>query len=104
MTRSVILSAVRTPFTKFGGAFKNMPAVDLGANAIKAAVEKSGVSKDDIEYVVMGQVLQAGTGQIPSRQATIKAGLDWKIGSETINKVCASSLRAVTMADRKSVV
>lgn len=100
MTRSVILSAVRTPFTKFGGAFKNMPAVDLGANAIKAAVEKSGVSKDDIEYVVMGQVLQAGTGQIPSRQATIKAGLDWKIGSETINKVCASSLRAVTMADQ----
>lgn len=100
MTKSVILSAVRTPFTKLGGAFKDIPAVDLGADAIKGAIEKSGVSKEDIEYAVMGQVLQAGAGQIPSRQATIKAGLDWSIGSETINKVCASSLRAVTLADQ----
>ncbi|MEG0286733.1 MAG: acetyl-CoA C-acetyltransferase [Vagococcus sp.] len=100
MTKSVILSAVRTPFGKFGGAFKAIPAVDLGAEVMKAAVEKSGVSKEDIDYVVMGQVLQAGAGQIPSRQASIKAGLDWSICSETINKVCASSLRAVTLADQ----
>ncbi len=100
MTKSVILSAVRTPFGKFGGAFKTIPAVDLGAGVMKAAVEKSGVSKEDIDYVVMGQVLQAGAGQIPSRQASIKAGLDWSICSETINKVCASSLRAVTLADQ----
>ncbi|MBE9389973.1 acetyl-CoA C-acetyltransferase [Vagococcus salmoninarum] len=100
MTKSVILSAVRTPFTKFGGVFKDIPAVDLGAEAMKAAVTKSGLSSEDIQYVVMGQVLQAGVGQIPSRQASIKAGLDWSIGSETINKVCASSLRAVTLADQ----
>ncbi|MBO0438258.1 acetyl-CoA C-acetyltransferase [Vagococcus fluvialis] len=100
MTKSVILSAVRTPFGKFGGAFKTIPAVDLGAEVMKAAVEKSGISKEDIDYVVMGQVLQAGAGQIPSRQASIKAGLDWSICSETINKVCASSLRAVTLADQ----
>lgn len=100
MTKSVILSAVRTPFGKFGGAFKTIPAVDLGAEVMKAAVEKSGISKEDIDYVVMGQVLQAGVGQIPSRQASIKAGLDWSICSETINKVCASSLRAVTLADQ----
>ncbi|MBO0475752.1 acetyl-CoA C-acetyltransferase [Vagococcus sp. DIV0080] len=100
MTKSVILSAVRTPFGKFGGAFKTIPAVDLGAEVMKAAIEKSGVSKDAIDYVVMGQVLQAGVGQIPSRQASVKAGLDWSICSETINKVCASSLRAVTMADQ----
>lgn len=100
MTKSVILSAVRTPFGKFGGAFKTIPAVDLGAEVMKAAIEKSGVSKEDIDYVVMGQVLQAGVGQIPSRQASIKAGLDWSICSETINKVCASSLRAVTIADQ----
>lgn len=100
MTQSVILSAIRTPFAKLGGAFKNVPAVDLGADVIKGAIEESGVSKEDIEYVVMGQVLQAGVGQIPSRQATVKAGLDWSIGSETINKVCASSLRAVTSADQ----
>lgn len=100
MTRSVILSAVRTPFGKLGGVFREVAAVDLGATAMKAAVQKSGVAIDAIDYVVMGQVLQAGVGQIPSRQASIKAGLDWSIGSETINKVCASSLRAVTLADQ----
>lgn len=100
MTKSVILSAVRTPFGKFGGAFKEIPAVDLGAEVMKAAIEKSGVSPEAVDYVVMGQVLQAGAGQIPSRQASIKAGLDWTVCSETINKVCASSLRAVTLADQ----
>lgn len=100
MTKSVILSATRTPFGKLGGVFKDIPAVDLGAEAMKAAIQKSGVNEDDIEYVLMGQVLQAGAGQIPSRQASIKAGLDWSVGSETVNKVCASSLRAVTLADQ----
>lgn len=100
MTKSVILSAVRTPFGKFGGVFKDVQAVDLGAAAMKGAIEKSGISEKEIDYAVVGQVLQAGVGQIPSRQATIKAGLDWSVGSETINKVCASSLRAVTLADQ----
>ena len=100
MVKSVILSATRTPFGKLGGVFKNVSAVDLGAEAMKAATQKSGVDKKEIEYVLMGQVLQAGVGQIPSRQASIKAGLDWSVGSETINKVCASSLRAVTLADQ----
>ena len=100
MVKSVILSATRTPFGKLGGVFKNVSAVDLGAEAMKAAIQKSGVDKKEIEYVFMGQVLQAGVGQIPSRQASIKAGLDWSVGSETINKVCASSLRAVTLADQ----
>ena len=100
MTKSVILSATRTPFGKLGGVFKDIPAVDLGAEAMKAAIQKSGVNEEDIEYVLMGQVLQAGAGQIPSRQASIKAGLDWSVGSETVNKVCASSLRAVTLADQ----
>lgn len=72
----------------------------MGAEAIKEAINKSGVGQEEIDYVIMGQVLQAGVGQIPSRQATIKAGLDWSVGSETINRVCASSLRAVTMANQ----
>lgn len=100
MKKSVILSAVRTPFGKLGGALSPLSSVDLGAEAIKGAISKSGISQDDIDYVVMGQVLQAGVGQIPSRQATVKAGLDWTISSETINRVCASSLRAVTMANQ----
>ena len=97
--KSVILSAVRTPFAKFGGVFKDVSSVDLGAVAMKGAIDKSGLSTDDIDYVLFGQVLQAAVGQIPSRQASIKAGLDWKVGSETINKVCASSFIAVTLAD-----
>lgn len=100
MTKTVILSGVRTPFAKFGGALKDIPAVDLGAEVIKAAMERANVNKEAIDYVIFGQVLQAGAGQIPSRQASIKAGLDWSVGSETINKVCDSSLRAVTLADQ----
>ncbi len=100
MKESVILSAVRTPFAKFGGVFKDLTSIDLGSEAMKAAIEQSNVNKEDFDYVVFGQVLQAGVGQIPSRQASIKAGLDWSVGSETINKVCASSFRAVTMADQ----
>lgn len=100
MRESVILSGVRTPFGKFGGAFRDVPAVDLGAKVMQAAIKAASIREDQVDYVVFGQVLQAGVGQIPSRQASIKAGLDWSVGSETINKVCASSFRAVTLADQ----
>ena len=100
MSRSVILGAARTPFGRLGGGLSKTPAVELGAHAIRAALERSGVPDADVGYVVMGQVLQAGAGQIPSRQAQIAAGLPREIGSETINKVCASGLRAVTVADQ----
>src|SRR5439155_7173640 len=99
MARSVILAAVRTPFGKLGGSLAKYSAVDLGARSIRAALDRSGVSDEDVEYVVMGQVLQAGAGQIPSRQAQIAAGLAKEIGSDTVNKVCASGMRAVSMAD-----
>ncbi len=100
MARSVILGAARTPFGKLGGGLAKIPAVELGGHAIRAALERSGVPDADVEYVIMGQVLQAGVGQIPSRQAQIAAGLPREIGSETINKVCASGMRAVTLADQ----
>ena len=100
MARSVILGAARTPFGKLGGGLARIPAVELGGRAIRAALDRSCVPDTDVEYVIMGQVLQAGAGQIPSRQAQIAAGLAKEIGSETINKVCASGLRAVTLADQ----
>ena len=95
---AVIVSAARTPFGKLGGAFKDVPAVELGAWAIKAAVERAGVDGKDVDDVIMGMVVQAGAGQIPSRQAAIRAGLPVTVPSETINKVCASSLRAANWA------
>jgi acetyl-CoA C-acetyltransferase len=100
VARSVIVSAVRTPFGKLGGALKDYSAPELGAVAIRAAIDRAGVENDDVEYVIMGQVLQAGAGQAPSRQASVGAGLSKEIGSDTINKVCASSMRAVEMADQ----
>ncbi len=101
MRRSVILGAARTPFGKFGGgSLRRCTAVDLGGHAIRTALERSGIPIEDVEYVIMGQVLQAGVGQIPSRQAQIAAGLPREVGSETINKVCASGLRAVAVADQ----
>lgn len=99
MDRTVIVSAKRTPFGKMGGAFKDIPATDLGAHAIRATLEAVGVRPELVEEVFFGMVVQAGAGQIPSRQATIKAGLPKEVPSETINKVCASSLRAVNTAD-----
>ena len=96
----MILGAARTPFGKFAGALARFSAVELGARAIRAALERSGVPDQDVDYVVFGQVLQAGVGQIPSRQAQIAAGLSEEIASETINKVCASGMRAVTIADQ----
>jgi acetyl-CoA C-acetyltransferase len=100
MARSVIVSAVRTPFGKLGGSLAGHEATDLGSIVIRAALERIGVEPEEIEYVIMGQVLQGGAGQAPARQASIGAGLPIEIGSDTINKVCASSIRAVGMADQ----
>ena len=100
MPASVILGAARTPFGKFSGGLARFAAVELGARAMRAALERSAVPDADVGYVVMGQVIQAGAGQIPSRQAQIAAGLPREISSETLNKVCASGMRAVTVADQ----
>jgi acetyl-CoA C-acetyltransferase len=99
MGRTVIVSAVRTPFGKLGGGLASFSAIDLGAMAIKEAVARAGVEADLVDNVLMGTVVQAGLGQIPARQAAIKAGLPVTTSALTINKVCASGLRAVTMAD-----
>ncbi len=98
---AVIVSAVRTPFGAFNGSMKDLSATDLGGMAIKEAVRRAGLvgREQEIDNVFMGQVVQAGVGQIPSRQATFKAGLPKEVVSETINKVCASSLRTVNLAD-----
>jgi acetyl-CoA C-acetyltransferase len=100
VARSVILGAARTPFGKLGGGLSKTPAAALGGHAIRAALDRSGARDGEVEYVIMGQVLQAGAGQIPSRQAQISAGLPREIGSDTVNKVCASGMRAVTLADQ----
>src|SRR6202453_2882360 len=95
MPKTVILGAARTPIGKMGGGLSTLDATELGGVAIEAALERAGVEPEQVEHVVMGQVLQAGQGQIPSRQAQIKAGIPKEVSSETINKVCASSVRAV---------
>ena len=100
MSRSVIVSAVRTPFGRLGGGLVDYEATELGAIAIRAALDRAGVGNEEVEYVVMGQVLQGGAGQAPARQASIGAGLPIEVGSDTINKVCASSIRAVEIADQ----
>jgi acetyl-CoA C-acetyltransferase len=97
--RSVIVSAVRTPFGKLGGGLASYEATQLGALAIEAALERIGVEANEPQYVIMGQVLQAGAGQAPARQAAIGAGLPKETPAETINKVCASSIRAIEIAD-----
>jgi acetyl-CoA C-acetyltransferase len=99
MGRSVIVSAVRTPFGKLGGSLADKQATELGSIVIREALDRVGLENDEVEYVIMGQVLQGGAGQAPSRQASIGAGLPIEIGSDTINKVCASSIRAVEIAD-----
>jgi acetyl-CoA C-acetyltransferase len=99
MPKTVILSAARTPIGKLGGGLAGVDATELGATAIKAALERAEVAPEQVERVVMGQVLQAGQGQIPSRQAQIKAEIPKEIPSETINKVCASGIRAVGLLD-----
>src|SRR5215475_794671 len=99
MSQTVILGAARTPFGKLGGALSSLDATDLGGHAIAAALERAEVAPEQVEHVVMGQVLQAGQGQIPSRQAQIKAGIPKNVSSETINKVCASGIRAAGLLD-----
>src|SRR5437867_11917827 len=99
MARSVIVSAVRTPFGKLGGSLADKQATELGALAIRSALDRAGVGNDEVEYVIMGQVLQGGAGQAPARQASIGAGLPIEVGSDTINKDCASKIRLVEIAD-----
>src|SRR5438094_5088812 len=99
MARSVIVSAVRTPFGRLGGGLKDYEATELGARAIKTALERIGLEPNEVEYVIMGQVLQGGAGQAPARQAAIGAGLPIEVPADTINKVCASSIRAIEIAD-----
>jgi acetyl-CoA C-acetyltransferase len=100
MARSVIVSGARTPIGKFNGSISHLPAVDLGATAIKGALERAGISGDQVDYVIMGQVLQAGAGQITARQASVKAGVPTSVPAITINKVCLSGLNAIALADQ----
>jgi acetyl-CoA C-acetyltransferase len=99
VARTVILSTARTPFGRLLGALAPLSAVELGVVAAKAAIERSTIPADEIDYAVFGTVVQAGQGQIPSRQISIGAGLIEEAGSETVNKVCASGLRAVAIGD-----
>ena len=99
MARAVIVSAVRTPFGRVGGGLASVPATELGAIAIRAALDRVDVAGEDVGYVVMGQVLQAGAGQAPARQAAVAAGIPKEVPADTINKVCASSIRAVELAE-----
>jgi acetyl-CoA C-acetyltransferase len=100
MPKTVILSTARTPFAKMGGALASLQATELGGSAIEAALERSAVDPEQVEAVMYGQVLQAGQGQIPSRQAQIKSGIPKQVPSETINKVCASGMRSVGLLDQ----
>ena len=100
MPQTVILGTARTPFGKMGGALAPKSAIELGGEALSAALERSGVAPEQVQQVVFGQVLQAGQGQIPSRQAQIEAGIPKEVPSETVNKVCASGMRTVGLADQ----
>jgi acetyl-CoA C-acetyltransferase len=99
VTRSVIVSAVRTPFGRLGGGLASYPATELGSIAIRAALDRASLEPGEVEYVIMGQVLQAGVGQAPARQAAVGAGIPKEVPGDTINKVCASSIRALEIAD-----
>ena len=99
MPKTVILGTARTPIGKMGGGLASVDATELGGTAIKCALERADVDPGQVEHVVMGQVLQAGQGQIPSRQAQIKGGIPKEVSSETVNKVCASGVRAVGILD-----
>jgi acetyl-CoA C-acetyltransferase len=100
MTSSVIVDGARTPIGKFGGGLSSLPAVSLGARAIREALARSGVDPADVGYVIMGHVIQAGTGQITARQAAIEAGIPKEVPAITINKVCLSGLNAIALADQ----
>ncbi|UFJ40212.1 acetyl-CoA C-acetyltransferase [Brevibacillus humidisoli] len=98
--KTVIAGAARTPFGKFGGSLKELSAVELGAVSIREALGRAGIGGEQVDEVIMGMVIQAGAGQVPSRQAAHKAGIPWSVASQTINKVCASGMRAVTLTDQ----
>jgi acetyl-CoA C-acetyltransferase len=99
MARAVILSAVRTPFGRLGGGLARFRATELGGFAMRAGLERAGLEPGDVDYVIMGQVLQGGVGQAPARQAAVAAGLPIDVPADTVNKVCASSIRAIEIAD-----
>jgi acetyl-CoA C-acetyltransferase len=100
MTGSVIVAGARTPIGRLLGGLKDLSAADLGGVAIKSALQRAGVAPEQVEYVVMGQVLQAGAGQIPARQAAVKAGVPMSVPAMTLNKVCLSGINAITLADQ----
>src|SRR3954449_7438965 len=100
MSKTVILSTARTPFGKMGGGLSSLDATDLGGTTISEALDRAEVKADEVQAVVFGQVLQAGQGQIPSRQAQIKGGIPKEVPSETVNKVCASGMRSIGIADQ----
>src|ERR671936_758421 len=100
MAGSVIVNGARTPMGRLLGSLKDFSGADLGGIAIKAALERSGVSPEQVQYVIMGQVLQAGAGQIPARQAAHKAGIPLSVPALTVNKVCLSGLDAIALADQ----
>ncbi len=100
MPGSVIVGGARTPIGKLAGSLKDFSAMDLGGFAIKAALERSGITGDQVDYVIMGHVIQAGTGQITARQAAVKAGIPMSVPAVTVNKVCLSGLNAIAMADQ----
>src|SRR3954465_41678 len=100
MSGSVIVAGARTPIGRLLGGFKSLSAAELGGVAIKAALEKAGVSGDQVDYLIMGQVIQAGAGQNPARTAGVAAGLPMSLPSITINKVCLSGINAIAMADQ----
>ena len=100
MAKTVILAGARTPFGKFGGGLSTLTASELGGIAVKEALTRAKVNPGEVDEVILGTVLQGGQGQIPSRQAAREAGIPWEVKTETINKVCASGMRAVTLADQ----
>src|ERR1043165_5779316 len=100
MARTVILSAVRTPIGRLSGGLSTLPATKLGGIAVREALSRADVAGEQVQHVVMGTVLQAGQGQIPSRQAQIEAGIPREVASETVNKVCASGMRTIGLADQ----
>src|SRR4051812_39351498 len=98
MSTSVIVAGVRTPMGRLLGGLKDLSATDLGGVAIKGALDKALIAGDQVDYVIMGQVIQAGAGQAPSRQAAVKGGIPMTVPSITINKVCLSGINAIAMA------
>src|SRR5205085_8981788 len=100
MPGSVIVAGARTPIGKLSGALASFSAMDLGGFAIRAALERAGVKPEQVDYVFMGQVLLAGAGQIPARQAAVKAGIPMTVPATTVNKVCLSGLNSIYLADQ----